>query len=261
MVPKTGIFKVSNSNPILIIPARMAATRLPNKPLADIHGAPMIVHVWRRACASGAGRVLVAAGDQEIADVIIAAGGDAVLTDPSLPTGSDRIAQAVAMRDPGRQHDVVINLQGDLPTIPPQDIGAVLLAMAGPGIDIGTLVTEITRPEEINDPNVVKAVISFSEPDGAPKRVGRALYFSRTAIPSGEGPLYHHIGVYAYRRAALERFVTLPPSGLEKRERLEQLRAMEAGMIIAAAYVDSVPLGVDTQADLERARQILGNST
>lgn len=251
---------MSSSNPIIIIPARMGATRLPNKPLADIHGQPMIVHVWRRACESGAGRVIVATGEQAIVDVILAAGGEAVLTDPDLPTGSDRIAQAVARLDPRKAHDFVINLQGDLPTIPPQDIGTVLLAMADPAIAIGTLVTEITRPEEITDSNVVKAVISFPQKQSGPVRIGRALYFSRTAIPSGEGPLYHHIGIYAYRRSDLERFVSLPPSTLEKRERLEQLRAMEAGMQIAAAYVDSVPLGVDTQADLERARQILGKS-
>ncbi len=245
------------SNPIIIIPARMGATRLPNKPLADIHGAPMIVHVWRRACESKAGRVLVAAGEQEIVDVIMAAGGEAVLTDPDLATGSDRIAQAVKRLDPRQEHDFVINLQGDLPTIPPRDISTVLLPMADPAVDIATLVTEITRPEEINDPNVVKAVLSFPEKQSGPVRIATALYFSRTAIPTGEGPLYHHIGIYAYRRSALERFVTLPPSVLEKRERLEQLRAMEAGMKIAAAYVDSVPLGVDTQADLERARQAL----
>ncbi|MEQ1888529.1 MAG: 3-deoxy-manno-octulosonate cytidylyltransferase [Alphaproteobacteria bacterium] len=244
-------------NPILVIPARLGATRLPNKPLADIHGKPMIVHVWRRACESGVGRVLVAAAEQEIVDVIIAAGGEAVLTDPGLATGSDRIAQAVKQLDPRQYHDFVINLQGDLPTISPQDIRTVLLPMADPAVDIATLVTEITRPEEINDPNVVKAVISFPAKQDGPARIGKALYFSRTAIPSGEGPHYHHIGVYAYRRSALERFITLPPSVLEKRERLEQLRALEAGMKIAAAYVDSVPLGVDTQADLERARLAL----
>jgi 3-deoxy-manno-octulosonate cytidylyltransferase (CMP-KDO synthetase) len=251
---------VFETNPIIVIPARMGATRLPNKPLADIHGQPMIVHVWRRAMESKAGRVLVAAGEQQIVDVIRAAGGEAVLTDPDLATGSDRIAQAVKMLDPRQEHDFVINLQGDLPTIPPQDIRTVLLPMADPAVDIATLVTQITRPEEINDPNVVKAVISFPVKQSGPVRIGKALYFSRSAIPSGEGPYYHHIGIYAYRRSALERFVTLPPSELEKRERLEQLRALEAGMKIAAAYVDSVPLGVDTEADLERARQALGKS-
>jgi len=248
---------VNTRNPIIIIPARMGATRLPNKPLADIHGQPMIVHVWRRAIESKAGRVLVAAGEQEIVDVILAAGGEAVLTDRELTTGSDRIAQAVKRLDPRQEHDFVINLQGDLPTIPPADIGTVLLPLADPAVDIATLVTEITRPEEIHDPNVVKAVLSFPVKQTGPVRIANALYFSRTAVPSGEGPLYHHIGIYAYRRSALERFVTLPQSVLEKRERLEQLRAMEAGMKIAAAYVDSVPLGVDTPADLERARAAL----
>ena len=245
------------TNSIIVIPARMGATRLPNKPLADIHGMPMIVHVWRRAMESKAGRVLVAAGEQQIVDVIRAAGGEAVLTDPDLASGSDRIARAVKLLDPRQEHDFVINLQGDLPTIPPQDIRTVLLPMADPAVDIATLVTQITRPEEINDPNVVKAVISFPVKQSGPVRIGKALYFSRAAIPSGEGPYYHHIGIYAYRRSALERFVTLPPSELEKRERLEQLRALEAGMKIAAAYVDSVPLGVDTEAGLERARQAL----
>jgi len=250
----------ATSNPIIIIPARMGATRLPDKPMADINGQPMIVHVWRRAMEAQAGRVLVAAGEQVIVDVILAAGGEAVLTDPGLTTGSDRIAEALRQLDPRQDHDFVINLQGDLPTLPPEDIRTVLLPMSDPAVDIATLVTQITRPEEINDPNVVKAVISFPVKQSGPVRIGRALYFSRAAIPYGEGPHYHHIGIYVYRRSALERFVTLPPSALEKRERLEQLRALEAGMKIAAAYVDSVPLGVDTQADLERARQILGKS-
>ncbi len=248
------------ANPIIVIPARMGAARLPNKPLADINGQPMIVHVWRRAMESGVGRVLVAAAEQEIADVIQAAGGEAVLTDPALSTGTDRIAQALKQLDPRQHHECVINLQGDLPTLPPEDIGAVLLPLADPAVDIATLVAEITRSEEVHDPNVVKAVMSFPVKQMGPARIGRALYFSRTAIPSGEGPHYHHIGIYAYRRSALERFVTLPQSVLEKRERLEQLRAMEAGMKIAAVCVNSVPLGVDTQADLERARQILGKT-
>ncbi|MFZ5913011.1 MAG: 3-deoxy-manno-octulosonate cytidylyltransferase [Pseudomonadota bacterium] len=243
-------------NPILLIPARLGATRLPNKPLADIHGAPMIVHVWRRACESGLGRVVVAAGEREIAAAVTAAGGEAVLTDPGLATGSDRIASALAQIDPGRKHDSIINLQGDLPTLSPADIRAVMAPFSDPATDIATLVAEITRPEERDDPNVVKAVVAFR----GDRRTGHALYFSRARVPSGDGPLYHHIGIYAYRRAALERFVALPPSGLERRERLEQLRALEAGMKIAAVRVDSVPLGVDTEADLARARQILGNA-
>lgn len=245
------------TNPIILIPARLAATRLPNKPMADIHGQPMIVHVWRRACEARAGRVVVAAGEQQIVDAVTAAGGEALLTDPALASGSDRIAQALKVLDPRQQHDFVINLQGDLPTIAPRHIGAVLLPMADPAVDISTLVTPITRPEEITDPNVVKAVITISAKQSSSLNIGRALYFSRAAIPAGDGPYYHHIGIYAYRRAALERFVTLKPSVLELRERLEQLRAMEAGMNIAVVCVDTAPLGVDTQADLERARLAL----
>ncbi len=247
-----------DGNPIIIIPARLGATRLPNKPLADINGQPMIVHVWRRACESGVGRVLVAAAEQEIVDVIRAVGGEAVLTPPNLPTGSDRIASALAALDPDQKHQIVINLQGDLPAIPPSDIGAVMLPLANPSVDIATLAVEITRPEERTDPNVVKAVIAFPPIQSGALRIGRALYFSRSPVPSGDGPLYHHIGIYAYRRAALERFVRLPASTLEQRERLEQLRALEAGMQIAVACVNSVPLGVDTLADLERARKMLG---
>lgn len=245
------------SNPIIIIPARLGAARLPNKPLADIHGQPMIVHVWRRACEAKAGRVVVAAGEQAIVDAVIAVGGEAVLTDPALASGSDRIAAALKQLDPRQDHDFVINLQGDLPTIPPEDIHSILPPMDDPAVDIATLVTLITRPGEIQDPNVVKAVIAFPARQSGPLRIGRALYFSRAAIPSGEGPHFHHIGIYAYRRSALERFVTLPPSVLELRERLEQLRALEAGMNIAAVHVDTAPLGVDTVADLERARLAL----
>lgn len=249
---------MNDANPIIIIPARLGATRLPNKPLADIAGQPMIVHVWRRAVEAGVGRVLVAAAEQRIVDVIRAAGGEAVLTDPTLPSGSDRIAAALAAIDPRQNHKIVINLQGDLPTIAPQDIKAVLLPLTDPAVDIATLAAEITRPEERDDPNVVKAVIVFHVKQSGAPRIGRALYFSRAAVPSGAGPLYHHIGIYAYRRAALERFVRLPPSVLEQRERLEQLRALEAGMHIAVACVNSAPLGVDTMADLECARKLLG---
>lgn len=218
----------------------------------------MIVHVWRRAREAGLGRVLVAAAEQPIVDAVLAAGGEAVLTDPDLPSGSDRIAAALRHCDPGEAHDVVINLQGDLPTIPAEDIRAVLLGLQDTEMQIATLVTEIRRDAERNDPNVVKAVVSFPDTLSQHGMTGRALYFSRATVPSGQGPLYHHIGIYAYRRAALTRFVALPPSVLEKRERLEQLRALEAGMLIAAVYVDTLPLGVDTQADLERARNLLG---
>ena len=241
-------------NPIVVIPARLAATRFPGKPLADIAGAPMIVHVWRRAVEAGVGPVLVACGDQEIADAIAAAGGDAVVTRPDHPSGSDRIFEAVQARDPDGAHDAVVNVQGDLPTIDPRVIEAVFQPLGDAEVDISTLVAEIASPEEREDPNVVKAAVAF--PDGG--TVGRALYFSRAAIPSGEGPLYHHIGLYAYRRAALARFVDLPEGVLERRERLEQLRALEAGMRIDAALVDTVPFGVDTPADLDRARAMLG---
>lgn len=241
------------SNPIVLIPARMASTRLPGKPLADIHGEPMIVHVWRRAMEADIGPVAVAAGEPEIAEAIEKAGGRAVLTRTDLPSGSDRIFEAVSLLDPERTHDAVVNLQGDLPTLEAGPIRSCFAALADPAVDVATLAVEIARDEERNDPNVVKAVIELSE--GAKR--GRALYFTRATAPSGDGPLYHHIGIYAYRREALERYVALPPSALEQRERLEQLRALAFGMRIDAAIVDAPPLGVDTPADLERARAAL----
>ncbi|UCH73695.1 MAG: 3-deoxy-manno-octulosonate cytidylyltransferase [Rhodospirillales bacterium] len=240
-------------NPVIVIPARLAATRLPDKPLADIHGEPMIVHVWRRAVEAAIGPVLVAAAEDVIADAVRAAGGEVVLTDPALPSGSDRVYRAVETIDPGGAHDAVVNLQGDLPTIDPESVRACLAPLDDADVDIGTLVTEITRPEEREDPNVVKAVAGLAPGT----RVGRALYFTRATAPWGEGPLYHHIGLYAFRRAALARFVGLPRGILEQRERLEQLRALEAGMRIDVARVDTVPLGVDTPADLDRARAVL----
>ncbi len=242
------------THPIVLIPARLASTRLPNKPLADIHGVPMIVRVWRQAMAAGIGPVAVAAAEPEIVQAVEAAGGRAVLTDPALPSGSDRVFAALKMLDPEGRHDAVINLQGDLPAIDPQAIRAALAPLAVAGVDIATLATPIVEAHEVADPNVVKAVLSLA--DGA--TTGRAVYFTRATAPSGDGPLWHHIGIYAYRRAALERFVGLPPSPLEKRERLEQLRALEAGMRIDAALVDTVPLGVDTPADLDRIRNLLG---
>ena len=240
-------------NPLVVIPARLAATRLPGKPLADIHGLPMIVHVWRRAMAAGVGPVLVAAGEPEILRAIEAAGGSAKLTRADHPSGSDRVFEAVQAVDPKARHDVVVNLQGDLPTLDPALLAQVLAPLADPAVDIATLAAEIREPAEMDDPNVVKAVAAL----GPERRIARALYFTRARCPAGEGPLFHHIGIYAYRRAALARFVALPPSTLERREKLEQLRALEAGMRIEVALVDTVPLGVDTPADLARARALL----
>jgi 3-deoxy-manno-octulosonate cytidylyltransferase (CMP-KDO synthetase) len=240
-------------SPIVVIPARLAATRLPNKPLADIHGEPMIVHCWRRAMEADLGPVIVAAADAAIADAVRAAGGTAVMTEPGHPSGSDRIHEALGHHDPDRRHDVVVNLQGDLPTIAPAAVRAALDPLDEAECAIGTLVSAIVEPRERTDPSVVKCVAGFAP--GA--TVARALYFTRATAPSGDGPLYHHIGLYAYRRPALERFVTLPLGALERREKLEQLRALEAGMRIDARLVETVPLGVDTPADLDRARALL----
>lgn len=240
-------------NPIVIIPARLAATRFPNKPLAPIHGEPMIVQVWRRAMEAKVGPVLVAAGDQAIVDAIKKIGGVAVLTNPNLSSGSDRIHAALTSYDPDRKFDAVMNLQGDLPTIEPAAVRACLEPLARPNVDIATIGVKITRNIERTDPNVVKAVASIGEN----ANIGRCLYFTRATAPSGDGPHYHHIGLYTYRRAALDRFVLLPPTILEKREKLEQLRALEAGMRIDIALVDTVPLGVDTPTDLERAQSML----
>ncbi|MSO80314.1 MAG: 3-deoxy-manno-octulosonate cytidylyltransferase [Alphaproteobacteria bacterium] len=239
--------------PIVLIPARMASTRLPGKPLADIAGAPMIVQCWRRAAEAGVGPVVVAAAEGEIVSAVEAAGGRAVLTNPAHPSGSDRIFEALGKVDPTGRHDAVVNLQGDLPTLDPALVRAAVAALAETGADIATLAAPILRAEERTDPNVVKAVVALA----AGATVGRALYFSRATVPAGDGPLYHHIGLYVFRREALARFVALPTSPLERRERLEQLRALEAGMSIAVGLVDTVPLGVDTPADLERARKLL----
>ncbi|MFM8679274.1 MAG: 3-deoxy-manno-octulosonate cytidylyltransferase [Alphaproteobacteria bacterium] len=241
-------------NPLILVPARLASMRLPHKPLADIHGEPMIVHVWRRAMEAGIGPVVVAAAEQSIVAAIEAAGGRAVLTDPAHPSGSDRIHEAMLRVDPEGRHDAIVNVQGDLPTIAPETIRASLEPLEAPGVDIATLVAEIVRDEERANPNVVKAVLSMRD---EARRIGRALYFTRATAPTGPGPLFHHIGLYAYRREALARFVALPPAPLERRERLEQLRALEADMRIDAIVVDAVPLGVDTPEDLERARQML----
>jgi 3-deoxy-manno-octulosonate cytidylyltransferase (CMP-KDO synthetase) len=241
-------------NPLIVIPSRLAATRLPGKPLADIAGRPMIAHVIARATAAGIGPVAVACAEPAIAEAARAAGATAVLTDPALPSGSDRVHAALAVLDPARRHDIIINVQGDFPTIRPEALRAVLSALADPAVDIGTLVAPIHSAAEAALPSVVKAVTAF--PPGA--TVAPALYFSRAVVPDGAGPLWHHIGIYAYRRAALDRFVALPPSPLEAREKLEQLRALEAGMRIACAQVPEGPFGVDTPADLDRARLELG---
>jgi 3-deoxy-manno-octulosonate cytidylyltransferase (CMP-KDO synthetase) len=240
--------------PIILIPARLGSTRLPNKVLADIAGQPMIVHVLRRAQEAALGPVAVACGEPEIAEAVRAAGGTAILTDPDLPSGSDRIFAALNLADPEQKHDIIINLQGDLPSIAPAYLQAVLAPLADPAYDIATLVAPIVSTEEANTPSVVKCVCAFT----GDQKIAPALYFSRHPVPSGPGPLWHHIGIYAYRRAALARFVALPPSPLELREKLEQLRALEAGMHIAAARVPAAPYGVDTQADLDFARKNLG---
>jgi len=239
--------------PILLIPARMASTRLPGKPLADIGGVPMIVRVWARAVAAGLGPVVVASAEKAIVAAVEKAGGRAVLTDPALPSGSDRIWAALMAADPQGAHDVVVNLQGDLPALDPEQLKTVVAVLAKSGADIATLAAPIDNAADEANPAVVKAVVAWD----AQERLGRALYFTRARAPDGEGTLYHHIGLYAYRREALESFVALPPSALEQREKLEQLRALEAGMSIAVARVDEAPLSVDTPADLEKARKLL----
>ena len=245
----------SRPSTAVMIPARLASSRLPDKPLAEIGGLPMIVQVWKRAMEADVGPVIVAAGDQAIVDAVVDHGGRAVMTDPALPSGSDRIRAALDQVDRERRHARVVNLQGDLPTIDPALIRAVLDPLDRLDTEIGTLATPITNPAERDDPNVVKAIIAFApEHDG----LGRALYFTRATAPSGPGPVYHHIGIYAYRRTALDRFSELSPSPLERRERLEQLRALENGMSIGVARVDTVPLGVDTSDQLLEARRVLG---
>ena len=240
------------SHPIVVIPARMSSQRLPGKPLADIFGRAMIVRVCERAAEAALGPVLVAAAEAEIAEAVEAAGFQAVLTDPDLPSGSDRVHAAIEAFDTGGVHDLVINLQGDMPTLEPSHLVQLVEAMtAVPDADIGTLAGVIVDEQERDDPNVVKAVLSF----GAQETVVRALYFTRAAAPTGDGPLWHHVGVYAYRRDALRRFVEAPPSPLERRERLEQLRALELGQTIVCATIDGdPPNGVDTPADLDAAR-------
>jgi 3-deoxy-manno-octulosonate cytidylyltransferase (CMP-KDO synthetase) len=241
---------------LVVIPSRLGATRLPRKPLADIAGEAMIVHVWRRAVEADIGPVVVACDHASIADAVGTAGGRAVLTREDHPSGSDRVFEALGQVDPDGRHQVIVNVQGDLPTIAPSAIRASIEPLADPAVDLATLAVEITEDAERINPNVVKVV-------GSPVSPGRlrALYFTRATAPYGPGPLYHHVGLYAFRRAALARMVALPPSTLELREKLEQLRCLEAGMRIDVAVIADVPLGVDTPEDLERARRILGGRT
>jgi 3-deoxy-manno-octulosonate cytidylyltransferase (CMP-KDO synthetase) len=243
---------MTDTRTLVLIPARMASTRLPGKPLLDIAGLPMIVHVLRRAEAANIGRVAVATDTPEIAAAVKSHGGDAVMTSPDHPSGSDRIFEALGKLDPSARAEIVINLQGDFPTIRPDNIRDVLGPLGDPAVDIATLAAEIHTAEESSNPNVVKMI-------GSPlsERRLRALYFTRATAPWGDGPRYHHVGLYAYRRAALQRFVGLPPSALERQEKLEQLRAIEAGMRIDVTIVDAVPRGVDTPEDLETTRRIL----
>lgn len=242
-------------NPIIVIPARMASTRLPNKPLADIGGLPMIVQVMKRAEESKLGRVVIACAEQEIKSAVEKAGGEAVLTDPNLPSGSDRIMAALNVIDSQKKHDAVINVQGDLPTLEPKLIKTAFDLLQDSAVSIGTLGAIITKEAEKTNPNVVKAIAEIDFERG--QRKGRALYFTRATAPTGEGPLLHHIGLYTYTRAALEQFVAATPAALEKREKLEQLRALALGLRIDIAVVDTVPLGVDTPEDLAVARQTL----
>jgi 3-deoxy-manno-octulosonate cytidylyltransferase (CMP-KDO synthetase) len=241
-------------NPITLIPARMAATRLPNKPLADIGGVPMIVRVLRQAEAAGAGPVAVAAGDREIVEAVERAGGRAVLTDPNLPSGSDRIRAALEALDPEGRHDAVINLQGDMPFVSPEVVTAcVALLRDRPACDVATVVAPESEPADRANPDVVKAVVAL--PEG--ERSGRALYFTRSTL-YGDAPVWRHVGIYGYRREALIRFTEAPPSALERREKLEQLRALEMGMQLWAAVLDEAPISVDTPEDLARARAAAG---
>ncbi len=251
--PKAAPVPAVADDVLILIPARMASTRLPGKPLAEIAGQPMIVHVLRRAEAAGIGAVAVATDSEPVFAAVEKAGGRAIMTRADHASGSDRIFEALQQADPNGRHRIVLNVQGDLPTLEPDDLKTALTPLADPGVAIATLAAEIVKPSERDNPNVVKLVGS----EVSPGRL-RALYFTRATAPSGEGPLYHHIGLYAYRREALARFVELPPSPLETRERLEQLRALEAGMRIDAMIVGSVPLGVDTPEDLETARAVLG---
>lgn len=240
-------------NPIVVIPARMGSTRLPGKPLVDIGGVPMIVRVWREAVRADVGPVVVAAAEKKIAKIIEDAGGKAVLTDPLLPSGTDRINEAVSKIDSEDGYDAVINMQGDIPFFDPTILRSVMTTLCSSGTDMATLATEMDKAD-VENPNAVKIVVAWRADN---PHSGRALYFSRNRVPSGDGPYFHHIGIYAYTRPALAHFVSLPPSALEKREKLEQLRALEAGMTIAVARIDSMPMSVDTPEDLQKARALV----
>lgn len=245
---------MSAYNPIIIIPARLASSRLPNKPLAEIGGVPMIVQVMKRGLEAAIAPVIVACDSDAIKAAVEAAGGTAILTEPTLPSGSDRIYAALEAHDPEGKHDIILNLQGDLPTLAPALLHQLLALLTASGADISTLAAPITDETEHDNPNVVKAIFAHAEAGQ-----GRALYFTRATAPHHVGTRYHHIGLYGYTRAALATFVSLPPSALETRERLEQLRALEAGMHIEVGVADTVPLGVDTPEDLAQARRLLKN--
>jgi 3-deoxy-manno-octulosonate cytidylyltransferase (CMP-KDO synthetase) len=244
---------IENQNTIIVIPARMASTRLPGKPLADINGLPMIVHVWRRAVAANVGQVLVAAAENEIAETIRFAGGDAIVTDPALPSGSDRIAEALQLRDPARRFGFVVNLQGDLPTIDSLSIQRCLAGLVNEQAEISTIAASIDTEADVLNPNIVKAITPLSDD----REVAFARDFVRHVGPEHEAPYWHHIGVYAYRRSSLDRFVSLPVSARETERNLEQMRAIDNGMSIVVVRVEKVPLGVDTPVELEIARQML----
>lgn len=240
--------------PIILIPARMASSRLPNKPLADICGVPMIVRVWQQAMAAQLGPVVVAADCLEIADTVRAAGGTAVLTDPNLPSGSDRVFAALKAVDPTGNFDTVVNLQGDLPAVDPRYLQGACNALIATNAHIATLVAEIEENDpQADNPNATKAVVAWDRGTN----FGRAMYFTRARAPWGPGPVWFHVGLYVYTRQALTRFIAMQPSPLEKRERLEQLRALEAGMHIAVTQVPSIPLSIDTQEDLDAARKLI----
>lgn len=234
-------------NSVVVIPARLASTRLPNKPLADIHGRPMIAWMVEIARAANAGPVLVAAAEEEVAEAALKAGANVTLTDPDLPSGSDRVYAALQAFDPGGRFDVVVNLQGDMPTMRAADVARAVAALRD-GADIATLVSPSSDEEERNNPNLVKAIRAAD---------GRCLYFTRSPAPHGEGPIERHVGIYVYTRDALARFVAAPPSPLELREKLEQLRALEMGMMIRADAIEDFPKGVDSPPDLEAARKVL----